>query len=78
MLPKPIEKDPDAIDERLVKKLKMNNEKFIYVDEDKEDPSEIDPTKLKIISNRKLWKLRHGYKLKKSNKRLERKGVFQQ
>jgi ATP-dependent RNA helicase DDX56/DBP9 len=55
----------------------MNNEKFIYVDEDKEDPSVVDPSKLKTISSRKLWKIKHGFKIKKTNKRLERKGIFQ-
>ena len=54
----------------------MNDEKFIYVDEDKEDPTVVDASKLKTISSRKLWKLKHGFKLKKRNKRLERKGVF--
>jgi hypothetical protein len=35
------------------------------------------PDSLKPISNRKLWKMKHKMSLKKRNKRLEKKGIFQ-
>jgi hypothetical protein len=31
---------------------------------------------LRPISGKKIWKMKHGFKLKKRNKRLERKGIF--
>ncbi len=43
------------------KKRFMENDKFVYVDETKEDADEVDASKLKIVSNRKLWKLKHGF-----------------
>ena len=48
----------------------------MYVNEARENPEETAPERLKIISGRKMWKLKHGFKLKKINKRLEKKGIF--
>jgi ATP-dependent RNA helicase DDX56/DBP9 len=36
----------------------------------------MDPSRLVPLSSKKLWKMKHGYKLKKVNKHLEKKGVF--
>lgn len=58
------------------KKRKFEGDKYVTVDESKENVEELDPSRLKIISGRKLWKLKHGYKLKKRNKFLEKKGIF--
>jgi ATP-dependent RNA helicase DDX56/DBP9 len=46
------------------------------VNEEKEDPDFVDSSRLKILSSRKLWKINHGIKLKKRNKRQEKRGVF--
>ncbi|EGR28780.1 hypothetical protein IMG5_168840 [Ichthyophthirius multifiliis] len=59
----------------LQKKVRLN--KYVYINESKENDGETDPSRLKIISRRKQWKLRHGFKLRKINKRLEKKGIFQ-
>jgi hypothetical protein len=48
-----------------------------YVNLDEENPETTDVSRLKLISARKRWKLLHGFKLKKRNKRLEQKGVFE-
>jgi hypothetical protein len=47
-----------------------------YVDLEEENPETTDVSRLKLISARKRWKLLHGFKLKKRNKRMEQKGVF--
>jgi hypothetical protein len=47
-----------------------------YVNLDEENPETTDVSRLKLISARKRWKLLHGFKLKKRNRRLEQKGVF--
>lgn len=41
-----------------------------------ENPETTDPSRLKLLSRRKRWKLQHGFKLKKRNLRNERKGIF--
>ncbi len=58
------------------KKIKGENDKYMVIDPSKENPDVLDPYYLKPTSGRKLWKVRHGYKLKKRNKRLEKKGIF--
>nr|QBK46519.1 DExD/H box RNA helicase 45 [Philasterides dicentrarchi] len=57
---------------------KMDNDNFVYVNNKKEniEGDQVDPSQLKIISGRKLWKQRHGFKTKKRNRRLERKGIY--
>lgn len=47
-----------------------------YVNLEDENPETTDVSRLKLISARKRWKLLHGFKLKKKNRRLEEKGVF--
>lgn len=54
----------------------MGGNKYVYVNEANEDPNLVDTSRLPQISSRKLWKLKHGFKLKKRNKRMEKKGVF--
>lgn len=49
-----------------------------YVNLDEENPETTDVSRLKLISARKRWKLLHGFKLKKRNRHLEKKGVFEQ
>ncbi|KAL4469814.1 hypothetical protein ABPG72_022134 [Tetrahymena utriculariae] len=58
-------------------KKKMRGDKYVYVNEEKENENETDASRLKILSRKKQWKLRHGFKLKRVNKRLEKKGIFQ-
>lgn len=48
-----------------------------YVNLDEENPETTDISRLKLISARKRWKLLHGFKLKKANKRREKKGIFE-
>jgi len=49
----------------------------MYVDTSKEDPSMTHAADLKPLSRRKIWKMRHRKILKKkSNSRLERKGIY--
>lgn len=59
----------------------MNHQKvkkvLRYVNLDEENPETTDVSRLKLISARKRWKLLHGFKLKKKNRRLEKKGVFE-
>jgi hypothetical protein len=59
------------------KRRKMDSDKFITVDERFEDPEITNPEYLKPVSGRKLWKIKHKFSLKKKNKRLEKKGIFQ-
>ena len=60
-----------------VKKLKrMEGDKYVTVDEGRELNDEVDASRLKITSGKKLWKLKRGFKLKKRNFRLEKKGIF--
>ena len=40
-----------------------------YVNLDEENPETTEVSRLKLVSARKRWKLLHGFKLKKSNKR---------
>jgi ATP-dependent RNA helicase DDX56/DBP9 len=59
------------------KKIKVDGDQYVTLDtEHEEDPTLVDATRLKITSSRKLWKLKHGYKLKKRNRKLEKKGIF--
>ncbi len=59
------------------KKRKMEDDKYTYINQEKEEgDDEIDPTRLKAISGRKLWKIRHKFALKKRNKRMEKRGIF--
>ena len=51
-------------------------EKTVLIDEDKEDPNVLDPNYLKPLSNRKMWKIKHKFKLQHKNQRLEKKGIF--
>lgn len=51
-------------------------DKYVTINEENENPEITDPSRLQILSNRKLWKKKHGFKLKKINKRLEKKGIF--
>ncbi|KAM3138338.1 hypothetical protein pb186bvf_009614 [Paramecium bursaria] len=55
---------------------KPKGNRYVTVDLEQENPELVDASRLKIISSRKLWKLKHGFKLKKRNKRLEKKGIF--
>lgn len=48
-----------------------------HVDLEDENPETTDISRLKLISARKRWKLLHGFKLKKRNRRMEQKGVFE-
>ena len=41
-----------------------------HVDLEEEDPEVTDVSRLKLISSRKRWKLQHGFKLIKKNKRM--------
>lgn len=59
------------------KKRKMTGDKYLKVRDDLEDPLVTDPTRLIPLSNRKLWKMKHKKPLKRINKRLEKKGIFQ-
>jgi len=54
----------------------VDEDKFVYVNSEKEGADLVHPDHLKIISGRKLWMKKHGIKLKKRNKRLEKKGIF--
>lgn len=60
-----------------VKKKIKSTEGNIIIDEEKEDPIATDPNYLRPLSNRKLWKIKHKFKLQHKNKRLEKKGIFQ-
>lgn len=57
-------------------KRKMRGDKYVYINEEKENENEVDHSRLKILSRKKQWKLRHGFKLKKINRRLEKKGIY--
>jgi len=59
------------------KKRKMTGDKYMKVRDDLEDPLVTDSTRLIPLSNRKLWKMKHKKPLKKINKRLQRKGIFE-
>lgn len=59
------------------KKINIDNTKSVFINEETEDPGLTDPDRLKPLSNRKLWKIKHKFSLKKKNKRLEKKGIFQ-
>ena len=48
-------------------------ENKVFIDEDKEDPNMLDPDYLKPISNRKLWKIKHKFRLQNHNKILGKK-----
>ena len=37
------------------------------IEEGEEDPEVVDVGRLKIISNRKRWKMKHGFKLRRRN-----------
>jgi hypothetical protein len=52
------------------------NRALASVNIEDENPETTDPSRLKILSGRKRWKLLHGFKLKKRNIRNERKGIF--
>jgi hypothetical protein len=58
------------------KKRQGDGDQFMYINENAEDPSIMHPDYLKPLSGRKLWKMRHGKLLKRSNKRLMKKGIF--
>ena len=58
------------------KKPKNDHERFVTIDETKENPNITAAENLKIISSRKLWKIRHKKPLKKRNHKAEKKGVF--
>jgi len=60
-----------------VKKKLLGNEKKMVIEDDNEKPELLDENYLKPISNRKMWKIKHKFSLKKKNKRLEKKGIFQ-
>jgi len=59
------------------KKIKISNDQFITINEDREDPLETDAARLPVLSNRKLWKIKHKKSLTKVNKRLQKKGIFE-
>jgi ATP-dependent RNA helicase DDX56/DBP9 len=59
------------------KKRKMEGDKYMTVNQSLEDPLITDPSRLTPMSNKKLWKLRHKISLKKVNKRLMKKGIFE-
>lgn len=59
------------------KKRKLNdNDQYMYLNMDKEDPDAVGHEKLMTLSNRKMWKIKHKKSLNRKNKRLEKKGVF--
>lgn len=60
--------------ESISQKIKKVVEK---IDEDEENPDITDVSRLKLISNRKRWKLRHGFKLRKRNMKNEKRGIFE-
>lgn len=60
----------------LKKKIKQQGDQYVMVDQSKENEEDTDPSRLKVLSSKKLWKLKHGYKLQKINKRLEKNGIF--
>lgn len=66
-------KNKDMSDET---RKKMRGDKYVYINEEKENENETDHNRLKILSRKKQWKLRHGFKLRKVNRRLEKKGIF--
>ncbi|CAK78110.1 unnamed protein product (macronuclear) [Paramecium tetraurelia] len=55
---------------------KKPENQYVTINQEDEDPELVDSSRLRPISGKKTWKLKHGFKLKKRNKRLERKGVF--
>lgn len=59
------------------KKRKMMGDKYMTIDTAHDDPTVTDASRLAPLSNKKLWKIRHRKSLRKVNKRLERKGIFQ-
>ena len=58
------------------KKPKNDHERYVTIDQNKEDPTITAAENLKIISSRKLWKIRHRKPLKKRNYKAEKKGIF--
>lgn len=66
---------PESDDGETDKKKEVK-ERYVTINEEEEDPEMLDPSRLRPISGRKLWKIAHGFKLKKRNKRLEKKGIF--
>jgi len=59
------------------KRRKMDGDKYLTINDELEDPTVTDPSRLIPLSNRKLWKMRHRKPLKKINKRLQKKGIFE-
>ncbi|CAD8156142.1 unnamed protein product [Paramecium pentaurelia] len=57
-------------------KAKKPENQYVTINQEDEDPELVDSSRLRPISGKKIWKLKHGFKLKKRNKRLEKKGVF--
>ncbi|KRX08500.1 hypothetical protein PPERSA_12981 [Pseudocohnilembus persalinus] len=75
-----MEKNNLTLDDVKKKKvLDQAGDKFVVVNNEKEavDGDEVDANRLKVISGRKLWKIKHGFKLHKKNKRMEKKGIYQ-
>jgi len=58
------------------KKRKMDKEQYITINQKLEDPSVTDASRLIPLSGKKLWKIRHKKPLKKVNRRLAKKGIF--
>lgn len=68
--------DDNVEEEDQNEKYKEKLERYVTINQEEEDPELVDASRLRNISGRKLWKMKHGYKLTKRNKRLERKGIF--
>ena len=62
-------------DVKATKKKKMDSDKYVVINTQKEDPNITDPSRLVALSNRKLWKIKHKKPLKKFNRRLAKKGI---
>ncbi len=71
-----MEKNNLTMEDIKKKKNFQAKDKYVVVDEEKEANELIDPSKLKITSSRKLWKIKKGFPIKKKNYTAEKKGVF--
>jgi ATP-dependent RNA helicase DDX56/DBP9 len=58
------------------KYIKKVRDALKHIDLEEEDPGVTDVSRLKLVSARKRWKLQHGFKLRKRDRRKERKGIF--
>jgi len=54
----------------------MDSNQYIVINKELEDPTITDASRLIPLSNKKLWKIRHKKPLKKQNKRMMKKGIY--